>query len=263
MKSIFLFTFFVVVTSGIFAHDLYLQSKPFLLSQPGSVKLSMFLAESFPGEAQKWRAEKTVSFQLLGPSGPKDLDHREQTDPSISLPSEGTYVIGWSATPSYITIDAKHFEEYVRAEGYSNVLDKKSPTVEGKEKYTRYLKTFLQVGNKTTVNYPQPLGHKIEILPTQNPYALKAGGVLTVQVLFEGKPLASTRVMGTFDTFSKEHDVYAETSQTDSNGRAQIKITKPGIWMICANHMIPAQNDPKADWESFWSNCSFQIGVEQ
>ena len=258
-----LLTTLIFIAATAAAHDLYLQAAPFFLTEPGSVNLSMYLAASFPGEEQKWRADKTAAFQVLRPQDSQKAASIESTNPKVTLSSEGTYVIGWSSTPSHITIEPKELEQYVTAEGYKNVLEARkaagTSNAKASEKYTRNLKIFVQVGDTLTSNAGIPLGTKIEIVPKQNPYALKVGDELTVQVLFDGKPLQDVRVMGTYDTFSKEHDVYAQTAQTDSNGIARIKIAKPGIWLIRANHMLPASGDSKAEWESFWANCSFHV----
>jgi len=252
---------FIAAAAG--AHDLYLRSTPFHLTKLGSVKLSMYLAEAFPGKAEKWRGEKTAHFQVVGPNGTIELEGKRESDPSVELSANGTYLIAWSSTPSYITIDSKHFEEYVRLEGYKNVLEDRKKNgksnADGSEKYSRNLKTFVQVGGKTTDNFSHALGTTIEIIPGRNPYTLKVGDELSVQLLFNGKGVPDARVMATFDGFSLDHDVYAQTVQTNANGIAKIRITKPGIWMVRANQMVPLTGDPKAEWESFWSNCVFEV----
>jgi uncharacterized GH25 family protein len=258
-----LLTLLLLIATIANAHDLYLGSTPFHLAKPGSVKLSMYLAEAFPGKIEKWRGEKTAHFQIVGPRGTIELDGKQESDPSLELSVEGTYLIAWSSTPSYITIDAKHFEEYVLQEGYKNVLEdrkrKGKSNAEGSEKYSRNLKTFVQVGTKPTDNFSKAVGTRIEIIPKRNPYTLKVGEEFSVQVLFNGKGIPDARVMATFDGFSLDHDVYGQTVQTNTNGIAKFRITKPGIWMVRANQMIPLTSDPKAEWESFWANCVFEV----
>lgn len=65
--------------------------------------------------------------------------------------------------------------------------------------------------------------------------------------------------MGTYDSYGKEHDVYAHTVETDTDGVARIPIDEPGLWMVRDNHMPPLQSDPKADWECYWTNISFYV----
>lgn len=262
VKQKFFLILFGIIASQLVAHDLYLQAKPFVLPQPGQAKIVMFLAEAFPGKQERWRSEKTAGFKVVGPQGESSIEQKEKSDPEIRLSEEGTYVIGWSSTPSYISIEAESFNEYIEAEGYDNVVEMRKASgqdTQGREKYTRYLKAFLQAGRKSTSNFSSPLGTKIEIIPSDNPYEIKQGSELRFRVLFDGKPLADKSVMATFDSYSTQHDVYAQTVRTDSEGLAIIKITKTGIWMIRTNVMLPLKNDPQADWESFWANISFMV----
>ena len=65
--------------------------------------------------------------------------------------------------------------------------------------------------------------------------------------------------MATYESYSSKPEDYAQTLESDKNGKAWFKITNPGIWIIRSNHMIAIKDDPKADWESFWSNITFQV----
>lgn len=262
-------TFFIallIATTTLFGHDLFLRPSMFRLKSPGETRLAMYLAEAFPGKEELWRAEKTVDLVVLGPGGKQNVKDVAKQNPTLNLQSEGTYVVGWSATPSYIAIKGADFEEYIKAEGYKEVMElrKKSDqtATEGKEKYVRYLKAIVQVGTKLTDDFQTPLGYKIEIVPSQNPNSLAVGSQLEAVLNFDGNPLSGVQVMATYDTFSKEHDVYAQTVVTDAHGVFRIRLDHPGVWMIRANRMIPLTQDPKADWQSFWANLSFEVAAQ-
>ena len=254
---------FSLCSSVVFAHDLFLNPHPFHLKKPGSLTLAMNLADAFPGKEESWRQDKTLQFWMIGSSGKKMLTDEKGKNPTIQFSEEGTYVIGWNSSPSYIEIDSKDFTEYIEAEGYQNVVktrkEQGKQDAKGREKYVRFLKAFVQVGSKLTKDYAQPLGQKIEIIPMSNPYSLKRGSDLSVKILFDGKPLPGARVMSTYDTFSKEHDVYAHTIDTSQDGTVKIPISQNGIWLLRVNIMMPLEGDPKADWQSFWANCTFEI----
>ena len=253
----------IVLSSVVLGHDLFLNPHPFRLEKPGTIQLTMHLAASFPGKEEAWRKDKTVQFKLVGPSGEKTLQDEKGKNPTIQLSEEGTYAIGWESKPSYIEIDAKAFNEYINAEGYQNVVQARKTAgkeaEKGRERYIRFLKTFVQVGSKHTDDYATPLGQKIEIIPKSNPYSLKTGSEFSVKVLFDGKPLSGATVMGTYDTHSKEHDVYANIVTTEKDGTAKMTITQPGIWLIRVNTMFPLEGDAKADWQSYWANCSLEV----
>jgi uncharacterized GH25 family protein len=255
IKATVTFVVAMLTTAMLFGHDLFLRPSSFWLQSPGKTSLTMYLAEAFPGKEEPWRADKTVDLAVSGPGGKQKVKDVAKENPILNLKAEGTYVIGWSATPSYIAIKGAEFEEYIKAEGYEEVMERRKKTgqtsMEGKEKYVRYLKTVVQVGTKFTEDFKTPLGYKIELIPQENPYSLSSGSTINAVALFDGKPLVGAHVMATYDTYSKEHDVYAQTVVTGSDGAFQIKLDHPGVWLIRTNRMLPLSNDPKAEWQSF------------
>ena len=265
MRRHFIFTVLIFVFAArLAAHDLYLQPGSFYLDKPGEVNLEMRLTEDrFPGGPLKWRDDKTVQFKMLSPSGKQDLRDSDGVNPTVTFEKPGTQQIGWEGSASYISIEPEIFEKYITLEGYKAVIEaRKSPGASetyGKERYSRFLKTYVQIGNKKTEDYKKPLGFKIEIIPQTNPTNLKVGDELKVQILFEGKPLSMNRVMATYDKYSTIPEDYAQTQETGADGMVRFKITHPGLWMIRTNRILPIKGDRQADWESFWSNITFQV----
>jgi len=238
--------------SFTYGHDLFLNAHPFYLQKPGTLQVAMNLAESFPGDEQPWRKDKTIRFWMMGPNYDQEFSAEQGKNPLIEVRSNGTYIIGWNATPSYIEVDAKAFNEYIEADGYKNVIqlrkEARKENEKGREKYTRFLKSVVQVGTTQTDDYKKPLGQKIEIVPLANPYSIQPGSKLPVRVLYDSEPLPGVRVMATYSTFSEKHDVYAHTLETGPDGTVDVPIDQPGLWMIRANRMLPLEGDPKADW---------------
>lgn len=255
-------TIILAFAGYIDAHDLYLNPSTFFLNKPGAVQLEMRLEESgFPGEAVPWKGPKTVQFKIVGPAGNHNLINTKETNPTISVEESGTHQIGWQSNVTYISIEPAIFDQYIQLEGYQNAIaarKDKRPT-RGRERYSRFLKTYVQVGSDKTEDFKKPIGFTIEIVPYNNPAFLKVGDQLEVQLLYNGKPLRGNRIMATYENYSSKPEDYAQTVETDKNGKAWFKITNPGIWIIRSNHMIAIKDDPKANWESFWSNMTFQV----
>lgn len=255
-------TSILTFTGYIEAHDLYLNPSSFFLNEPAALQLEMRLEETrFPGEAVPWKAPKTVRFKMIGPDGNHDLINPKETNPTISVDESGTHEIGWQSNVTYISIEPAIFDQYIQLEGYQTAINarKDKKPSRGRERYSRFLKTYVQVGSDNTEDFKKPIGFTIEIIPHNNPAFLKVGDQLEVQLLYNGKPLRGNRIMATHETYSSKPEDYAQTVETDKNGKAWFKITNPGIWIIRSNHMIAIKDDPKADWESFWSNMTFQV----
>jgi hypothetical protein len=52
---------------------------------------------------------------------------------------------------------------------------------------------------------------------------------------------------------------YPVTTRTDAEGRANLKLDRPGLWYARIIYMEPAQNDPEIDWRSYFSTTTFEV----
>ena len=227
--------------------------------EKNQVSLAMFVAK----DEVIWFESMTAGLRMDGPSGEAELTVPEDGDPKVTFDREGTYVIGWESAPTFIKVEPDIFKKYIVMEGYKVVIDFRKKNhqedIAGREFYTRYIKTLVQVGPNITNDFNRPFGYKIEIIPLQNPAALKPQSDFDVQVLFEGRPLPDHRVMGTYDSYSTLPEDYAQVTQTDKDGIARFRITQKGLWLIRSNEIVHLENNPEADWHSFWANLTFEV----
>jgi len=86
----------------------------------------------------------------------------------------------------------------------------------------------------------RPLGDKLEIVTMTNPAEVRPGQEMTVQVLYDGKPL-TVPVYATYDGFSGEENTYAYYTEGRPDGTARVKITQPGLWMVRAEQATAEQ----------------------
>jgi len=96
----------------------------------------------------------------------------------------------------------------------------------------------------------KPAGMKFEIVPLKNPLTLKANELLSVKVLFDGKPIEGVTV---------EVGNHKDAGKTDEKGTANIKIEGPGFNVIIAKYRIPTKDNPDADYLSFTTVLTFDL----
>lgn len=101
----------------------------------------------------------------------------------------------------------------------------------GRERYRRSIKAILQVGEVPEASTPAPAGQRLEIVPLMNPYAVGAGAVLEMRVLFEGKPLAHHAI------FAETRSGPKRTMRTDAEGRASLTLDMAGMWLVRLVHL--------------------------
>jgi len=122
--------------------------------------------------------------------------------------------------------------------------------------YEKFAKAYL-AGKNGSETYQEPVGHRLEIITSENPATLKSGEDLKVKVLFDGKPL-KTELYATYDGFSSSPNTYAYFSSTDENGLARVRITSEGTWMVRVQHEI---DQPTEDYDKHVLRAVFLFGV--
>ena len=249
------------------AHDFYLIPE---LSRPAAgatIRLALHVSEVFPGEPVDWRADKTSQFFLQDAKGRLDLKDRvpegKPLMPSVTLRAPGTTVIALVSEPSYIEIAAGAFQDYLKHEGHTEILEMRSRMgatgAPGRERYRRYVKTLVHAGGTASDAALANLNLTIEIIPEAQPAGVRPGGKLPVRVLMEGMPLAGGYLCATHAGFSRGHDAYAWCGRLDERGRATVPITAPGWQIVRTTRMRPLAGDDRADWVSYWSALTFEI----
>lgn len=95
----------------------------------------------------------------------------------------------------------------------------------------------------------KPLGQQLEIVPLATT-APAAGGSLTVQVLWEGKPLAGAKVARA--EYGNEKPI-----ETDADGKASVPVVA-GRQMIATSYKKDLTGDTRADSYSVSANLGFE-----
>lgn len=249
-----------------FAHGYWLEPDSFFLKLRQSSALHLFIGEGLKkDEEAPYQARKTNAFQMFSAAGRFDMRSmaEDESKPVVkfSADNSSTFVLTMERDWSYITLDADKFDEYLVEEGMEYVIAERARLGEskkpGRERYSRFLKTLIQVGANRTGNAKTRIGARLEIVPLDNPYSKKAGDSLDVQIFFGGRPLSGKAV------FADNRDGEAYSTQkltTDQDGRITVKLDKKGVWLVRLVYMQRCErNCGEAEWESFWGAMSFGV----
>jgi len=178
----------------------------------------------------------------------------------------GTCVVGVSIAPRLIELTADEFNEYLEHDGVLDTLEaRRRQGIADRgvvERYSKHVKTVIQVGGSHTDAYDHRFGYPVEIVPLANPAGLAAGHTLEVLVLADGKPLAGQLAYASYSGFHY-HDGHgphreAATVRTDNEGVARIDITRRGRWYVRLIHMVPVDEEG-VDYESNWATLTFEV----
>lgn len=266
MRTKFLITFISIcfLFSTISAHEYWFEAEKFQLMPNEKTIVHLYVGDGLvkDREERAYQSAKTPLFQLFSTNKTLDLKTslKEEAMPiyDFAASQTGTYLLAMERNWSYIKLESGKFEDYLREDAMEYIIAQREKLgerqKEGSERYSRYLKSLLQVGNKHDNVYKKRLGMKLEIIPLENPYTKKVGDNLKFQVFFDGKPLGNKTV------FADNRSAETQKMITDKDGKFTMKIDKSGMWLVRLVYMQRCKTDcNEADWESFWGAITFGI----
>ncbi|MGH9890947.1 MAG: DUF4198 domain-containing protein, partial [bacterium] len=185
MKRPLLVSVLLLATAGtLAAHDLFLKLDSYFVA-PGARLVVRVLNGTFSASEGAVVNDRLRDLVLVTPDGVRRLDMgtwvaRGDTSVLTATTGEsGTYVIGASLRPRELKLEAKDFNAYLIEDGLPDVLAARRKAVEldrpARERYSKHVKALVQVGHRRTNGYQTAFGYPAELIPLDNPYALRPG----------------------------------------------------------------------------------------
>lgn len=267
---VFCLFLFLTVLQLTFAHEFWLMPERFRLKIGGIINVKLLVGEHFKGKDWEKKNERTQEVLHFFGTEKQDLTAEalksEANDLMVTFAQPGTHLIAMRSKNSFIELEAKEFNEYLKEDGIENILQLREQKGElgkkSREFYQRNVKTLVQVSGKTDETYGKETGMPLEIIPLQNPYRLKTGEKLSVKVLFEGKPLANHAVRTWYKNNNAETPVTESVIRTNAKGVATFALNAEGCWMVSLVRMVPYNDASKADYQSYWASLTFEMSNE-
>lgn len=263
-KAIFIFSI-LLFTVVVFAHECFFSVNKYKVQQGDMLEVHLFIADGFNVQLEKSLQKKNIrKFELITQKGTVDLlgVGNENDLPILNRKVDftGLGLLHMERDYARISLPTKKFLAYLKEDHLENIqLKKDSLKQVQKERYSRYIKTLVQSGDKPIGDeYKKVVGQNFEIVLLQNPYTLKPGSRLKAKILFMGNPLVNKVITARNRTGSQSAQV--ALSRTDAKGICTFKINRNGEWFLHATHIIECPDKTDSDWESFWATYSFQIG---
>ena len=247
------------------AHDFWIQPSQFIVA-PGA-PLSVTLLVGHGTARQRWGVApaRVLRFSEITAAGTTDrraLLHTDSgdSDASLRLTAPGTHVFVLESNHAQSTLPALRFNDYLKVEGLTPALEfrarTKSETSDGREIYSRAAKTLILVAGTATPqpHVTRPAGLKLEIVPQRNPYDLKPGEALPIQILYGGKPLPGATVkLNNLDFDARP--LAAQVTGTD--GTTSFTVPLRGRWQMNVIWTRPLTGNAAAEFDTTFSSLSF------
>jgi uncharacterized GH25 family protein len=249
------------------AHDLFVQPARFFVDENADVVVRVLNGTFSKSENSIDRA-RLADVSVVSPSGRQPIDTAVWSavgDTSrfpLRTGAAGTYVVGVSIKPNVITLKAKDFNQYLREDGIPDVLAARERTGEldrpARERYSKHVKALIQVGRARSEHFATELAYPAEVVPLENPYALRVGSVLRVRTLVDGKAAANQYVLFGGRTPGAAR-IAQRAVRSNAEGIARVPLRARGTWYVKFINMARPEGDTAVDYESKWATLTFQL----
>ncbi|CAN5737365.1 DUF4198 domain-containing protein [soil metagenome] len=256
----------LVVTATASGHDLFMKLDSYFLAPNtrASVRLLNGTFQKSDGLVARDRFRDISLFAPdLGAPISQSLkwrDERQTTVMEVKTGGPGTYLVGVSTKPREIDLKAPEFNRYLQHDGIPDTLAERKKNNElnknVRERYSKHVRAMFQVGDELSDDYKRQLNYPAEIIPQQNPYALKVGDTISVLCTVEGQPVANQFVMAGWE--SRDGKLHLLEARTNARGLATLKLAGAGKWYVKFIHMLPLAH-PDLNYESKWASLTFEI----
>ena len=277
----------VLVAAGAVGHAHTL----FLIPQgaPGAPERVRLVNGTFWKSENVVEARRMTDLRLIGPEGRTTVLDRDRWQPRgaenvlVLQPLQpGSYVMGVATRPWLVRMPAEEFNDYLRHEGLEDDLaarrSRGEEDVAAAERYAKFAKAIVQVGDVVTDAHAARLGHPVEIVPLMHPARLRPGERFRARLLHEGRPLAGMLAFAS----SERHGAPTPqglpgdlvTTRSDDAGVIEFEISEPGRWYVRFIHLTRVadaehwyspllvwlgQEQPRIAYESSWATLTFEV----
>ena len=157
----------------------------------------------------------------------------------------GTYVVAGRYDNGFFIHDNENRAIATTKEWFPNPIDSAH--------YLKFGKALFRVGASST-GYDRVLGHRLELIPQADPFALKDGANLPVEVRFDGAPLAGAIIeIGDDRAASRGPQV-----RTDSHGRINVPLANKGYFRISVDHRAPSKYPDLYSFDDYTASLVFE-----
>lgn len=234
----------LAVVHSVLAHDTWVQTNTNLIRVKDAIHIDLMLG-NHGNEHRDFKLASKIdlagcTLKVHSPTG-KAYDVRDQLTDLGYTPKEGFWSTKLGVTePGLYTVE--HALDKVVNHG------KPVRSIKGAKSYF-VVSPSLDKVSADNPGFDKPVGHALELVPTENPVTpMGPGKPIKVKLLLKGKPLAATRVsfVPRGQTLAKDFDEQFER-RTDENGMASFTPTEGNYYLVVAHHSAP--DEKGSDYE--------------
>lgn len=233
---------------GVSAHDIAI----FPTSDAAGLRLRVRYGH--PGDYQDTVAGKLITLDAWAPGGERRSLAGRLRDDGLALitspMTDATAPGTWLFTAFY---DNGFFLR--TADGRQvNTTRAEYPEAASATHNIKYGKALFATGSPGP-GFDRVVGHRLELVPRQNPLALARGASLDVAVHFDGKPLADA----TLYVYPEREEEEPGEVTSDADGMARVALNRSGVFILGTEHGVPSRHPDLATRDAYAATLVFTI----
>jgi len=214
-----------------------------------TVQVEIGWGHKFPKD-EDIKEERLGAVKAIGPDGEElKLKKISTTQYELAPPKSGVYILCAQVRPDFLTKTKDGFKLQSK-KGVAEVVNC--------FRFDMAAKTLLNVGRQEH-GFERRAQSSLEIMPLKNPRTLKKGAVLSVKVMFQGKPLAGVEVKVAHEKPADPVKPLVSLGKTDEKGEIQVTVDRPGRWLLLASHKTPYENPEECDENFYTASLTWRV----
>ncbi|HEV8632004.1 MAG TPA: DUF4198 domain-containing protein [Thermoanaerobaculia bacterium] len=244
------------------AHDTWLLPSRSSSRAGARVLLAMTSGMAFPRNETAIDPARiaAASMRLAGSTTPLTV-HKRGSDAlalDVTPARAGVATLWVELHPRTLALTPEQVTEYLEEIGAPAEVrerwEKAATPRRWRESYVKHAKTFVRVGMPTADHsWAEPVGMSFELIPEQDPTAVRSSEHITLRLLRHGAPAAGVAV-----ALVAEGGGPAVLHTTDGAGRVTFELGRSGRWMARATELRPSSRE-ELDWESEFTTLTFTV----
>jgi uncharacterized GH25 family protein len=248
------------------AHDYWFAQEPSAVEVGDTCVLRLLVGDELQAELERpLQRELTTRFEWLSPDESVDLLDQtpENAQPVLErkVTREGGALVVMDR--SFVLTEGTYerfvaFLEHEDAVDLAREVSQVAAETPMRRRYARNLKALVRVGDIGAQRlHDRRVGQELEILLLDDPWSVKPGAEMTVQLLFRGEPVEGLPVKALVET--ADGSVAVLKARTDADGKAAFALANRGGWVIRATLVRPSEDREAADWDTHYATYSFRL----
>lgn len=242
----------ILPSSSAFGHDVW------FTTVQDSTSLRILVNHGHPGDRKRPDPDKLFHLSIHGGDGhPSWLPSlRSIEDDHMPVLMSDPLPIG--DEPALWLVGAEYDNGYwvKTTEGYRNTSHNRVPTADDSLSSLKCAKVLISIHGGQSEVYKKVLGYPLELVPLANPFFLKNGEPWSVQVLWDGRPLAGVAVEAT-DGITPMNEDAIPRYQTNEQGVASIPMNRSGPLLLVVDYQRPGRHPDEATVDRY--NATFHV----